>query len=282
MFLSKYIKPNQDGNDVLVHPDKREVVISGLVRVHFYRLLHTTPENATDEQILEFFDLRSKETSEGKLLTNSINSESAADMVSRELKIVNFQQVMGNNDQPEFSLDAPDFPSENKQPPEKIFQKDNYNSKTKRLPPIPRYKPNSDTQSKFSPENYTEVSDSNVSGKDSQSDSIQSSPSKFLRQENDAIFIQTPNGEEERVTKYMRIHFERMLEKDILSAKDEDIETWWNLQGSLEPGISMKEARSQNLLSEALKAAGKLKDQELLVLNETLKIWLEARGHEST
>ena len=282
MFLSQYIKTNQDGNDVLIHPDKREVRLSGLVRVHFYRLLGTTPENATDEQVLEFFDLRGRETSEGKLLTTSINNESAADMVSRELKIVNFQQVMGNTDQQEFSLDAPEFISEDKPNVGKVFQKDIDDKKTNHLPPIPRYKPNSNTQSKFSPENHNGILEETVSGNDNQSDSIQSNLSRFLRQENNALFIQTPNGEEERVTNYMRIHFERMLEKDILSAKDEDIETWWNLQGSLEPGISMKEARSQNLLSEALKAAGKLKDQELLVLNETLEIWLEARGHKST
>ena len=40
----------------------------------------------------------------------------------------------------------------------------------------------------------------------------------------------------------------------------------------------MQEARSQNLFTDALKAAGKLQDQELLSLNETIKIWLEARG----
>ena len=282
MFLSQYIKPNKNGNDVLVHPDKREVTLSGLVRVHFYRLLGTTPENATDEQVIRFFELRDQEASEGKLLTSTINSESAADMVARELKIVNFQQVMGNNDQSEFSLDGPDFVPENKLTPSKAPQKDDVNKKKNLLPPVPRYKPNPDTQSQLNPGNYNELSESNVNGSNHQSDSIDSSLSKFLREENDALFIQTPNGEEERVTKYMRIHFERMLEKDILSATDEDIETWWNFQGSLEPGVSMKEARSQNLLSEALKAAGKLKDQELLVLNETLKIWLEARGHEST
>ena len=76
----------------------------------------------------------------------------------------------------------------------------------------------------------------------------------------------------------MKVHFKRMLEKDISSATNEDIETWWNIQGSLDPGISMQEARSQNLLTDALKAAGKLQDQELLSLNETIKIWLEARG----
>ena len=147
------------------------------------------------------------------------------------------------------------------------------------MPPIPRYKPDT-----------TPVSNSGALDKRSTQGEIrgqagtgpnraQSIPSKFLREENNALYIQTPNGEEERVTEYMKVHFKRMLEKDISDATNEDIETWWNIQGSLEPGISMQEARSQNLLTDALKAAGKLQDQELLSLNETIKIWLDARGH---
>ena len=144
MFVSKYIKEDKDGKHVITHPDKREMILSGLLRVHFYRLLNTTPENATDEQVLEFFELRSKETSEGKLLTKTIGSESAADMVSRELKIVNYQQVMANNDQADLPFNESDYSpgelqNQVKQSSGKVFQNEPERN-NKILPPIPRYK----------------------------------------------------------------------------------------------------------------------------------------------
>ena len=281
MFVSKYIKQDKDGKHVITHPDKREVILSGLLRVHFYRLLNTTPENATDEQVLEFFELRNKETSEGKLLTQTIGSESAADMVSRELKIVNYQQVMANNDEAELPFNESDFsqgelPNQLNQTSGKVFQ-NQPETNNKLLPPIPRYKADTTVGNSDALGNRTTHKETPEESRTA-ADLTQSIPSKFLREESDALYIQTPNGEEERVTEYMKVHFERMLEKDIASATNEDIETWWNIQGSLEPGISMQEARSQNLLTDALKAAGKLQDQELLTLNETIKLWLEARG----
>tara|TARA_B100000686_G_scaffold199438_1_gene206235 strand:+ start:1497 stop:2348 length:852 start_codon:yes stop_codon:yes gene_type:complete len=283
MFVSKYIKQDKDGNHVITHPDKREMILSGLLRIHFYRLINTTPENATDEQVLEFFELRSKETLEGKLLTKTIGSESAADMVSRELKIVNYQQVMANNDETELPFNESDFSSgelttQVNQSSGKVFQNQPERN-NKLLPPIPRYKANNTTVSNSSTLGNRITHEETPWEPKTAADPVQSIPSKFLREENNALYIQTPNGEEERVTEYMKVHFKRMLEKDIASATNEDIETWWNIQGSLEPGISMQEARSQNLLTDALKAAGKLQDQELLSLNETIKIWLEARRH---
>lgn len=282
MFVSKYIKQGKDGKHVITHPDKREMILSGLLRVHFYRLLNTTPENATDEQVLEFFELRTKETSEGKLSTKTIGSESAADMVSRELKIVNYQQVMANNDQADLPFNESDFspgqlPNQVKQSSGKVFQ-NQPGRNNKILPPIPRYKAATTTVSNSDKFDKRITQEETPGGSRAAADHEPSIPSKFLRQENNALYIQTPNGEEERVTEYMKVHFKRMLEKDISSATNEDIETWWNIQGSLDPGISMQEARSQNLLTDALKAAGKLQDQELLSLNETIKIWLEARG----
>ena len=82
------------------------------------------------------------------------------------------------------------------------------------------------------------------------------------------------------MTQYMRTHFLRMIEKDIPQADDADIELWWKAQGSLDAGTTMQEAQSQNLLAEALKAAGKLKLRELELLEQVVQSWLTARRNE--
>ena len=94
------------------------------------------------------------------------------------------------------------------------------------------------------------------------------------------LYIQTPDGDDERVTQYMRTHFLRMIEKDIEQAEDADIELWFKSQGSLDAGTSMQEARSQSLLAEALKAAGNLKLQELEILQQIVDSWIVARRSE--
>ena len=78
----------------------------------------------------------------------------------------------------------------------------------------------------------------------------------------------------------MRTHFLRLIEKDIEQADDSDIELWFKSQGSLDAGTTMQEAQSQNMIAEALKAAGKLKLSELELLEQVVQSWLVARRSE--
>ena len=71
-----------------------------------------------------------------------------------------------------------------------------------------------------------------------------------------------------------------MIERDINDATDEDVEMWFKLQGSLEAGSTLQEARSRNLLTEALQAAGKLRRPDLEVLQQSIGAWLEARQED--
>ena len=68
--------------------------MAGIDRMHFYRLTGSTPEEATDEQVERFFALRSQEDETGERVTEKLAVESATDMVTRELKIINLPQVM--------------------------------------------------------------------------------------------------------------------------------------------------------------------------------------------
>ena len=82
------------------------------------------------------------------------------------------------------------------------------------------------------------------------------------------------------MTQYIRTHFLRMIEREISDATDEDIEMWFKLQGSLDAGSTLQEARSRNLLTEALQSAGKLGRSDLEVLQQSINAWLEARRED--
>lgn len=268
---NNHIQKNDQGILFLTHSGYENIELTGYTRIHFYRLVNTTPENASALEIKHFFELRDQEISSGSLSTDTISSESAADMVSRELKIVNFQQVIQNND--DLQLDEePTSPPFNMPNNPSAMVNELTGSKSKNiLPPIPRYSPKT-PDPKIQPKSNSRQAISQKS-----STNAENTVSKFLRSEQGTLYLETPDGKEERVTEYLKVHFKRMLEKDITIATDADIEMWWNLQGSLEPGVSMNEARTQNLLTDALKAAGKLQESELNILKETLDIWIEAR-----
>ena len=273
---NNHIQKNDQGIPFLTHSGYENIELTGYTRIHFYRLVNTTPENASALEIKRFFELRDQEISSGSLSTDTISSESAADMVSRELKIVNFQQVIQNNDDLQLNEDptSPPFnmPNNPSSVVDELTGSNETGSKSKNiLPPIPRYSPKTvDPQ-------VQQKSNSKQAISQKSNKSAESTVSKFLRSEQGTLYLETPDGKEERVTEYLKVHFKRMLEKDITMATDADIEMWWNLQGSLEPGVSMNEARTQNLLTDALKAAGKLQESELNILKETLDIWIEAR-----
>ena len=84
-----------------------EAVMAGIDRMHFYRLTGSTPEEATDEQVERFFALRSQEDETGERVTEKLAVESATDMVTRELKIINLPQVMDPGDPLEQELNQP-------------------------------------------------------------------------------------------------------------------------------------------------------------------------------
>lgn len=283
MTTSKYVHPDDEGRVHLRGPDGIDTLMVGLDRMHFYRLTGATPENATDEQVERYFAQKAKEAETGKPVTDVLSSESAANMVTRELGIVNFQQVIDNNDaiaglsDDAFPSAPPSLPRQPQQtqplPPSaessqtssgsSLGSPPRYQPSGAGLPPPPRYQPSSDVTDQ--PTNQ-------------QSESGVTEPvSQFLRRENEILYLQAPDGTEQRVTQYVRVHFQRMLEKDLVEATDEDIEMWWKLQGSLDAGSSLSEAQSQNLLTEALKAAGKLKRGELETLHQAVSAWLEAR-----
>ena len=151
---------------------------------------------------------------------------------------MNYQQGMANNDQADLPFNQSDYSprelqNQVKQSSGKVFQNEPERN-NKILPPIPRYKA-ATTAVSNSDKFDKRITQGEIPGESrTAADNAPSIPSKFLREENNALYIQTPNGEEERVTEYMKVHFKRMLEKDISSATNEDIETWWNLQGSLD------------------------------------------------
>ena len=81
--------------------------MAGITRMHFYRLTGATPEEATDEQVEKFFELQSQEDETGERVTDKLPTESATDMVTRELKILNLPQVMNPSDPLEDELNQP-------------------------------------------------------------------------------------------------------------------------------------------------------------------------------
>ena len=103
---SKYFQRGDDGVARFV-TDGGEAVMSGIDRMHFYRLTGSTPEEATDEQVERFFALRSQEDETGERVTEKLAVESATDMVTRELKIINLPQVMDPGDPLEQELNQP-------------------------------------------------------------------------------------------------------------------------------------------------------------------------------
>ena len=103
---SKYFQRGDDGVARFVTVGG-EAVMAGIDRMHFYRLTGSTPEEATDEQVERFFALRSQEDETGERVTEKLAVESATDMVTRELKIINLPQVMDPGDPLEQELNQP-------------------------------------------------------------------------------------------------------------------------------------------------------------------------------
>lgn len=287
---SKYFERGDNGV-ARFSKDGGEVVMAGVNRMHFYRLTGATPEEATDEQVETFFALRSREDETGERVTDKLPTESATDMVTRELKILNLPQVMNPSDPLEDELNQPPMaapmggqarttpphatrPLDRPVPPPSsspLGAPPRYQPGGG-LPPAPRYSPPGDS----APSTRT----SPPAPQQAQPSAVGAPQSRYIRADGSVLWIQTPEGEEERVTQYMRTHFLRLIEKDIEHADDADIELWWKSQGSLDAGTSMQEAQSQNMLAEALKAAGKLKLQELELLQQIVDSWLSARKSE--
>ncbi len=284
---SKYLQRGDDGISRFV-TDGDEAVMAGVNRMHFYRLTGATPEEATDEQVEKFFELRSQEDESGERVTDKLPTESATDMVTRELKILNLPQVMNPSDPLEEELNQPPLAA----PPATQGLESQPRQATRPLdrpvpppstsplgappryqpggglPPAPRYSPTGGGAPPPAPPQ-------------TQPSAVGTPHSRYLRADGSVLWIQTPEGEEERVTQYMRTHFLRLIEKDIEHADDTDIELWWKSQGSLDAGTTMQEAQSQNMLAEALKAAGKLKVQELELLRQIVDSWLTSRRNET-
>lgn len=276
MTRSKYLR-SEGGHLVLRLPDGTDLMLVGVQRMHFYRLAGATPEEATDEQVERYFARRAEEERTGQRVTPVVSSESAADMVSRELRILNLPQIMaGGEASAEVSIDQP--PPAPPPPPRRPSG----------LGSAPRYRPGEGPALAGAPPPVPPLR----AGEPSQSSGLGPAPryrpgeasgsegaprSRFLRREGSALYLQAPDGSEQRVTQYTRVHFQRMLEVDIAQATDDEIEKWWKLQGSLEPGVTLPEAQSRNLLMEAVQAAGKLQRAELEMLHQTLTAWLAAR-----
>ncbi len=277
--------------------DGDKVIMAGVNRMHFYRLTGATPEEATDEQVEKFFELRSQEDETGERVTDKLPTESATDMVTRELKILNLPQIINPSDPLEEELNRPPLaapantqrmetqpqqaarPLDRPVPPPStspLGAPPRYQPGGG-LPPAPRYSPTGDG----APTSQTPASTSPPPATpQTQSSAVGTPQSRYVRSDGSVLWIQTPEGEEERVTQYMRTHFLRLIEKDIEHADDADIELWWKSQGSLDAGTTMQEAQSQNMLAEALKAAGKLKLQELELLQQIVDSWLASRRSE--
>ena len=271
--------------------------MAGITRMHFYRLTGATPEEASDEQVEKFFELRSQEDETGERVTNKLPTESATDMVTRELKILNLPQVMNPSDPLEEELNQPPLAAPMGEQSAITSQRQartpldrpaappstsplgappRYQAGGGGLPPAPRYSP---TDAGARPPQPTQPT-----GATPPAPTQPAAPgvplSRYVRADGSVLWIQTPEGEEERVTQYMRTHFLRLIEKEIEHADDSDIELWWKSQGSLDAGTTMQEAQTQNMLAEALKAAGKLKLPELKLLQQIVDSWLTARRSE--
>ncbi len=271
--------------------------MAGMNRMHFYRLTGATPEEASDEQVEKFFELRSQEDETGERVTNKLPTESATDMVTRELKILNLPQVMNPSDPLEEELNQPPLAAPMGEQSAITSQRQartpldrpaappstsplgappRYQAGGGGLPPAPRYSPTGESARPAEPPPTTV--DAHAAPAQPAADGVPQS--RYVRADGSVLWIQTPEGEEERVTQYMRTHFLRLIEKEIEHADDSDIELWWKSQGSLDAGTTMQEAQSQNMLAEALKAAGKLKLPELELLQQIVDSWLTARRSE--
>ena len=281
---SKYLQRGDDGISRFVTHDA-EAVMAGITRMHFYRLTGATPEEATDEQVEKFFELRSQEDETGERVTDKLSTESATDMVTRELKILNLPQVINPSDPLEEELNQPPMAAPvSDQQPNRLLDRPVPPPSTSPLGAPPRYQPGGGLPPapRYSPIGNSAPSPQTPppAPPQTQSSPVGTPQSRYVRADGSVLWIQTPEGEEERVTQYMRTHFLRLIEKDIEHADDADIELWWKSQGSLDAGTTMQEAQSQNMLAEALKAAGKLKLQELELLQQIVESWLTSRRNE--
>ena len=288
MTRSDRIRTDESG---VVHArsrDGEEVRLAGMGRMHFFRLTGATPEEATEEQVDRFFELRAQEERSGRRATEVLRNESATDMVTRELGIFNLPQVLGRDD----AVDAagappaaaalpptmtPPAPSPPTGPsagtaPQRPDPSAPPQTASGGLPPPPRYTP---TAAPAAPAQQQPSPTGAGQGPEA------APQSRFLRQDGAALYLQSPDGSEQRVTQYIRAHFLRMIERDITDATDQDIEMWFKLQGSLEAGATLQEARSRSLLTEALQAAGKLNRADLEVLQQSINAWMDARRDDA-
>ena len=274
--------------------------MAGIDRMHFYRLTGSTPEEATDEQVERFFALRSQEDETGERVTEKLATESATDMVTRELKIINLPQVMDPGDQLEKELNQPPLASPVGEQPATTRQQQaaqpldrpapppnasplgappRYQTGGGGLPPAPRYTQSGEPRGIGAPAPPPQPRPAPPQPRQAASGTPLS---RYVRADGTVLWLQTPDGDEQRVTQYMRTHFLRLIEKDIEQADDSDIELWFKSQGSLDAGTTMQEAQSQNMIAEALKAAGKLKLSELELLEQVVQSWLVARWSEGS
>ncbi len=285
MNRSDRVRTDESGIVFARSQDGEEVRLAGIGRMHFFRLAGATPEEATDEQVDRYFTLRSEEERSGQRATEVLRNESATDMVTRELGIFNLPQVLGNDDVAGAGMSAPNMPTlpptttaltPTSPPAQGVGTTQQAVDPTRRrtatggLPPAPRYVPSAAPSTGATPPSPAATAQIPPTNEDAPQ-------SAYVRRDGVVLYLQSPDGSEQRVTQYIRTHFLQMIERDITVATDQDIEMWFKLQGSLEAGTTLQEARSRNLLTEALQAAGKLNRADLEVLQQSINAWIDAR-----
>ena len=290
MANSERVRTDESGIVFVRSKDGDELRLAGIDRMHFFRLAGATPEEATDEQVQKFFDLRNQEKNTGERATEILRTESATDMVTRELRIFNLPQVMDEDNLGDAAVPLPVAPTlpQTMTAPSVLPEIEASNDasgpslpttppgESGALPPAPRYTPGGTQGSQSATDDASDPTSSGAGRP-----ATESMPkSRFIRQEGSVLYLQSPDGSEQRVTQYIRTHFLRMIEREISDATDEDIEMWFKLQGSLDAGSTLQEARSRNLLTEALQSAGKLGRSDLEVLQQSINAWLEARRED--
>ena len=111
MANSERVRTDESGIVFIRSKDGDELRLAGIDRMHFFRLTGATPEEATDDQVQKFFDLRNQEKNTGERATEILQTESATDMVTRELRIFNLPQVMGGDNLGDAAVPLPVAPT---------------------------------------------------------------------------------------------------------------------------------------------------------------------------
>ena len=281
MTRSARVRTDESGAVYARSRGGEEIRLAGIGRMHFFRLAGATPEDATDDQVDRFFELRAQEELSGQRATEVLPNESATDMVTRELGIFNLPQVLGNDNVGDATGPPPAAAAlpPTMTPPTPASPTDT--SAGTAQPPNPPAPPRIASGSLPPPPRYTPSAAPAPAARPELEATVATPRSRFLRQDGPVLYLQSPDGSEQRVTQYVRTHFLQMIECDIAAATDQDIEMWFKLQGSLEAGATLQEARSRNLLTEALQAAGKLNHADLEVLQQSIGAWIDARRDDA-